>query len=362
VSTVADRLAARIARDGPLPFADVMEEALYGEGGYYARDELAIGPYGDFVTGSSVSPLFGRATARVASRLAIQLAERQDYLEIGYGGGEHLAAVAEGLGITAGGRIRAWDRVPRATPPGVTRLDSLDALEAGEVHGLVFSYELFDALPVHRLIGRGGGSVGELLVDWRPDSGFRYLEADLSTPALAELLGGQALERGQVADLAPGWRPLYRRLARALGRGMIVTFDYGYERARLLDPRIRRDGTLACYRRQRVHRDALRRLGEEDLTAHVDWTAIREAGEAEGLETVALTRQARWLVAAGIFDDIGDSRTVVQSAARTLLDGEGMGEEIRVLVQARGLDVASVLDLAVLGGAHADAPTAPASP
>lgn len=352
--TVADRLAARILREGPLPFAAVMEEALYGGGGYYARERLAIGTEGDFVTGSSLSSLFGWTTARVVLRVAGELLGRADYLEVGYGGGEHLAAVAERLAAAAsGGRIRAWDRVPRPTPPGVIRLDSLDEVGAGAIHGVIFSYELFDAIPVHRLVGLAEGTVGELRVGWCETGGFRYQPSELSDPALVDLLGDQRLEEGQIADLAPGWRPLYRRLAGALGRGLIVTFDYGYERTQLLDPRVRRHGTVACYTRHTVHRNALDRLGDQDLTAHVDWTALREEGEAAGLETVALTRQARWLLAAGLFEELAEGgRVPAPLEARALLDGGGMGEEIRVLVQSRGVRVENVLDLALLGGAQ----------
>lgn len=332
-----------------------MEEALYGPGGYYARDEIAIGPEGDFVTGSALSPLFGRATARVVGRLSQELDRPADYLEVGYGGAEHLEAVMDALGNGLGGRILAWDRIAHGVPSGAERLASLGDLEAGSLEGLVFSYELFDALPVHRLIGRSGGEVGELWVDWRDDEGFVYVEGQLSNPGLADLLGGQSLREGQVADLAPGWRPLYRDLARVLGRGLIVTCDYGFERAQLLDPRVRLNGTLACYSRHRVHRDAFRGLGEEDLTAHVDWTALRQAGEAEGLETVILTRQARWLLAAGISEDL-EPGTRPSAQARMLLDLGGMGEEIRVLVQARDVRADRILDLAAPG---ARAPRSP---
>jgi SAM-dependent MidA family methyltransferase len=97
---------------------------------------------------------------------------------------------------------------------------------------------------------------------------------------------------------------------------------------------VRQAGTLACYRGQRVHRDALRDLGEQDLTAHVDFTALREAGEAAGLTTVAFLRQAPYLAAAGMFDELALTPELSGDAQR-LLDGEGMGEAIRVLVQAR---------------------------
>ena len=343
---MARRLAERIRDEGPLPFAVVMEEALYGEGGYYARERPAIGADGDFVTGSSLSPMFGRATARVVERVGAVLGRDADYLEIGFGGGEHLETVAEALAGPRARRLLAWDRVSRPAPPGVRVLADRGELGRLAIEGVVFSYELFDALPVHRLIGRGEGDVGELLVDWRADCGFVYVEADLSDRGLQDLLVGHRLERRQIADLSPAQAPLYRDLARSLRRGLLITCDYGYERSRLLDARVRRHGTLASYSRHRVSRDALIDLGQRDLTAHVDFTALREAGEAEGLDTLAFTRQAPWLVAAGIFDEIAASGAPASAQARMLLDGEGMGEEIRVLIQSRGL---SAQARAVLG-------------
>jgi SAM-dependent MidA family methyltransferase len=189
--------------------------------------------------------------------------------------------------------------------------------------------------------------VGELLVDWRLEDGFVYVESDLSSDELEDLLAGHRLEPGQVADLAPSWGPLYGEIARGLRRGLLITCDYGYERARLLDARVRRHGTVACYSRHRVSRDALSALGRQDLTAHVDFTALREAGEAAGLETMCFTRQAPWLVAAGIFDEIAATGAPASAQARMLLDGEGMGEEIRVLVQSVGVDARDLLGAAV---------------
>lgn len=327
-----------------------MEEALYGEGGYYNRQSLAIGPAGDFVTGASYSELFGRATARLLERLGRVLGRPADLLEAGCGDGRHLGAVASSA--PEGSRLWGWDRVRRPLPDGVGALANLDELPA-PIEGLVFSYELFDALPVHRLVGRDDRSVGELWVVRGEDGRLAWDSGELSRPELADLLGSESLEPGQVADLAPGWVPLYRRLARSLGRGLLVTCDYGYERPRLLDSRVRRHGTLAAYRRHRVHRDALSDLGAQDLTAHVDFTALREAGEAAGLETLAFTRQALWLSALGIFEGLAPegedaAELDLRQQAALLLDPEGMGEEIRVLVQARGVDAMRSLDSQIL--------------
>jgi SAM-dependent MidA family methyltransferase len=343
--TPADPLRERIRAAGPIPFAAFMEEALYGEAGYYNRPDPPIGEAGDFVTGASLSPLFGRATARLLRRLDRALGRPADLFEAGYGTGAHLGNVVAALSGEAR-RVLAWDRVARPAPPGVEVTERLD--EVGPVDGLIFSYELFDALPVHRLVGREDG-VGELWVDLDSEGGFTWKEAELSDPALPNLLAGSRLEPGQIADLAPGWVPLYREIAERLGRGLLVTCDYGFERERLLDVRIRRHGTLACFSRQRVHRNPFVLIGEQDLTAHVDFTALIRAGEEAGLTTVALTRQALWLTACGLFDDLQDATPEARQEAMALLDGEGMGEDIRVLVQAKGIDPGEVLDLRMLG-------------
>jgi SAM-dependent MidA family methyltransferase len=345
VSAPAERLRQCIQSSGPIPFAAFMEEALYGEGGYYRRAELPIGEAGDFVTGSSLSPLFGRATGRVLRRLDSELGRPAELFEAGYGGGAHLGAVVEFLGgEREGRRLRGWDRVARPMPAGVERVAALEDIGEGEIEGLVFSYELFDALPVHHLIGRAVGGIGELWVDLDAEGRFAWREGELSDPSLAALLGGASLAPGQVADLSPQWAPLYAALARRLGRGLLVTCDYGFPRPRLLDPRVRRHGTLACYRRQTVHRDPFADVGAQDLTAHVDFTALIEAGEAAGLSTFTLTRQALWLSACGLFEDLAEADVSTRQEAIALLDGEGMGEEIRALVQARGVAPERVLD------------------
>lgn len=322
-----------------------MDQALYGEGGYYRREALAIGEDGDFVTGSSLSPLFGRATARLLRRLDAALGRSAGLLEAGFGTGSHLAHVLSALSGPEARRVQAWDRVPRPVPQGAVAVSDLSKIPDGGIEGLIFSYELFDALPFHRLIGQADGSVGELWVDQGEDGGFAWREGELSDPALLDLLRDPdvELQPGQIADLAPGWAPLYGTLARKLGRGLLVTCDYGYERERLLDPRVRMHGTLACYSRQRVHRNPFVLVGEQDLTAHVDFTALIRAGEAAGLTTFAFSRQALWLAACGLFEDLQDAPAETRMAAMTLLDGEGMGEDIRVLVQARGIDPAAVL-------------------
>src|SRR6187402_993912 len=116
----------------PLPFAAFMEEALYGEGGYYRREALAIGEAGDFVTGSSLSSLFGRATARLLQRLDAALDHPAELLEAGYGTGAHLGHVLSSL-EEKGRRVRAWDRVARPVPEGAMPIDDLAGIPEGTI-------------------------------------------------------------------------------------------------------------------------------------------------------------------------------------------------------------------------------------
>lgn len=355
MSTPAQRLRERIGAEGSIPFAEFMAEALYGEGGYYRKEESPIGTHGDFVTGSSLSPLFGRATARLIRGLDELLGRPADILEVGYGNGLHLQSLLAAIEGNEGRRVMAMDRVARPLPPGVERLSELEDLPAGTVQGLVFSYELFDALPIHRLVGTTDGGLGELWVELGPDDQFQYRQGDLSDPRLVSCLGpggAEALAPGQVVDVAAEWAPLYAGLAESIGRGLLVTCDYGFERPKLFDRRVRFHGTLACYRRQQVHRDPFSDVGKQDLTAHVDFTTLSETGVAAGLETVAFTRQARWLMACGLFEELQQADQADRLQAMDLLSPDGMGEEIRVLVQARSVNPGALFDLTVLGGSN----------
>lgn len=349
--SVAERLRRRIAAAGPIPFATFMEEALYGAGGYYRRSESPIGKDGDFITGTSYSSLFGRATARLLRRLDSELGRPADFFEVGYGTGEHLRDLLAGLGEETGRRILACDRVQRPVQAGVEVIGEVTDLEPRRIEGLIFSYELFDALPVHRLIGRADAELAELWVDLGADGAFEFVERELSEPGLRALLGEDAspLLPGQVADVSPAWVPLYRQMAERLNRGLLLTFDYGFDRQRLFDPRVRFHGTLACYRQHEVHRNALTHVGEQDLTAHVDFTALQLVGEEAGLQTIAFTRQARWLLACDVFSDLRGADQETRLQAMTLLSPSGMGEEMRLLAQGRDIAAGALLDLELLG-------------
>ncbi len=333
--TVEDRLRARIASEGPLSFAEFMQEALYGEEGFYRRPRLSIGRDGDFITGSSCSPLFGRTTARLLRRLDEVLGFPADFVEAGPGNGDHLRAVLDALAGAGSRRFLACDRVERPLADGVRFVGGVGQLPG--VRGLIFSYELFDALPVHRLRRSEDGDVEELGVTVDASGRLAWQPIPPADPRLEAFLAASSvsLVPGQIADISLDWEIVYRQLAAALAEGILVTCDYGFETAALFDPRVRLHGTVAAYRAHRVHRDVLRAPGEQDLTAHVDFGRLRRTGEAAGLRTIAFLRQGVYLAAAGLFEDLARDPGH-RAEAQELLAGEGMGESIRVLIQARG--------------------------
>ena len=342
--TLAERLRERIRREGPISFADFMDAALYDpDGGYYARG-ARIGEGGDFVTSPSLSPAFAATIARRFAADAALLDGPLRFVEVGAASGEFLTAFATALErdapeVSARTRSTAVERsaagrATLASHPFEVLRDAAE-LPEGSVTGWVFANELFDALPVARVRVSSCGALEELRVSVEGER-FAWI-ARPAPPAWAEALAarGVVLQAGQVAEVRPGAAALHRRLARALARGRIVLFDYGHRAGTLYHPFARPSGTLAVHEGGRRGGDPLDRPGERDLTAHVDWDELIAAGESEGLSTEGPIRQGRFLTESGIFDFA--TNEAEKWRIYRLVDPAGMGDEISVLVQSRGM-------------------------
>ncbi|HEY7574007.1 MAG TPA: SAM-dependent methyltransferase [Thermoanaerobaculia bacterium] len=347
MSRLAETLGQRIAREGPISFSDFMAAALYDpDDGYYARG-APIGEPGDFATAPSLSPAFAGAIAREFRRETAGLEGAVDFVEAGAGEGrflDDLAAALEREAPELSRRVR-WTAVERSgaarralagrgRPEGLRVLGSAEELSTGSVRGWIFSNELFDALPVVRLEG-GERGPSELKVGFE-GAAFVWVRAP-APPEAVELLAesGVTLAAGQVAEVSTEAAPLYRRLARALGAGSLVTFDYGHRARVLYHAFARPRGTLAVHSGGRRGGDPLDRPGEVDLTAHVNWDALVRAGEEEGLSTRGIFRQGEYLARSGIIDVA--STDAEKWRAYRLVDPEGMGEELSVLIQSRSI-------------------------
>ncbi len=349
--SLSERLRERILREGAISFSDFMRAALYdSEDGYYARGP-SIGEGGDFLTSPHVSPAFAAALARLFAIDTDRLGGRVDFVEVGAGGGRFLEDFAAALrqldpALHAGLRLIAVETSPegrraigeRRIAPEPVILQSAAELLEGSVEGWIFSNELYDALPVARVMGSPGGLL-ELRV---AAEGERFIWTAAAAPAdYQDYLKSfrVRLEPGQKGEIAPEAAPLHACLARALRRGWLVAFDYGHPARTLYHPLARREGTLAVHWRGRRGGDPLDAPGAHDLTAHVNWDSLLAAGETAGLRTERLMRQGLFLTEAGIFDFAGTDAE--KWRIFRLVDPGGMGEEISVLVQSRGVTTGS---------------------
>jgi SAM-dependent MidA family methyltransferase len=360
---LAERLRARIRRAGPVTFRDWMEAALYDEReGYYRRRDLARwGRAGDYRTGPETSPLFAATFARYFAALFDELGRPPSFflVEAGGGAGHFAEGVLRTLRRDApelfgalryvfaeaseDARRRAAERlVPFAARVEFRRLEEF--AEAPEAC-VLFSNELLDALPVHRVRARGGRLV-ELCVGVDERGDFVWVEREPSTPLLAAHFerAGVRLAEGQAAEVCLAADDWVARAARLVRRGFLVTVDYGAESAELYGPPQRMEGTLRAFRRHAFAEDLLDDPGGQDLTANVNWTQVREAGERAGLRTVLFERLDAFLLRAGLLEQlehesaaVGDEAelTRLRLGARELILPGRMASHFQVMVQKR---------------------------
>lgn len=352
-------LLERIARQGPLTFAAFMEACLYDPAhGYYTQRVPARGQR-DYVTSPEVGPVFGRLLAWQLRELWEGLVRpaRFDLVECGAGRGELAAEILKTAGEKAAGFAAALRLTLVETSPGLRqqaraslaayqeRVKFVEQLPASGVVGCVFSNELVDALPVHRVVQRAG-ELREIFVTARKGE-LAEVEGEASSPELARYLArsGARLEDGQQAEVQLAALTWLEKAAAALERGFLLTIDYGY-RARELYGAAHQRGTLLAYREHRVAEDWLAFPGEQDLTAQVNFTALEERGRALGLQTLGYVPQTQFLLAlaraSGLVERLErDASSPEARAARNqlkqLVHPEGMGEAFKVLVQAKGV-------------------------
>ena len=352
------RLSAEIRASGSVSFARFMEVALHDpEAGYYARGPERLGRGGDFYTASDVGPAFGAALARLIAEMDEALGDPSPFRYVEHGAGRGILvqdvlrslgddrpALASRLAIelldtSPGMRDAARVAVPRA------RVAPPEAAGRGG-SGVVVAVELFDALPVHRVRRRGGDLV-EVRVALEGD---RLVEVEREAEAaLVEAAAryDSAPSDGDEAELSLALPEVLASLVGTIDRGFVVVVDYGHEAERL-SARAHRRGTLLAYRRHAVTEDYLDHVGEQDLTAHVNLTWLRDEGARRGLALLAMTTQDRFLVANGILEgldakDDSLAATKRRLQAKQLLHPGGMGTTFKVAVFAKGVSPVPVL-------------------
>lgn len=356
----------RIREKGRITFAEYMRACLYEPGlGYYTSPGRKVGRTGDFYTSINVHHLFGRLIAREICRMWELMASPAhfDIVEAGSGNGQLARDILDAITeinpalyevltcrlIEAEPSLEAIQHDMLACHAGKAAWSTPADLTAGRLSfsGCLLSNELIDSFPVH-LVEMADDGLREIYVTTIGDEFAEILDIP-STPGLEERLMwlGTELFAGQRAEIsleAPQW---LADVAGAMVRGFIMTIDYGYPAAELYAP-FRKNGTLLCYYRHRTEENPFIRVGLQDMTAHVDFTTLIRRGDELGLTKVWFGEQYRFLMGAGMLDEMLTLETSASTVEerlknrlilkRLILPDGGMGDTFKVLIQAKGVD------------------------
>lgn len=351
------RVAAHIRaaiRDagGWISFARYMELALYAPGlGYYAAGATKFGFAGDFTTAPELSTLFGRTLARQVRQVLDETGG--DVLEFGAGSGKLAADLLlelERLGtlparylileLSAELQARQFDTLAARAPHLAERVSWLQALP-GTFSGVMLGNEVLDAMPVHIVVRRAGMLLERGVV--AQDDGFAWSERPCESAVLRSIADKLALPDGYLTEINLAAPAFVVSLAERLARGAMLFIDYGFGRSEYYHPQ-RAQGTLMCHYRHHAHDDPFLHPGLQDITAHVDFSAIADAGTHAGLDLLGYATQAHVLINCGITALLGgvspaDAAAYLPLAnqAQRLLSPAEMGELFKVIALGRGV-------------------------
>ncbi len=359
-------ILARIKEKGRITFENYMRTCLYEPGlGYYTSPGHKVGAEGDFYTSINVHRVFGRLIAREIGRMWETMAAPAhfDIVEAGAGNGQlardildTIAEINSGLYdilvyrlIEAEPSLQDIQREMLAGHRNKAAWNAPADLSTGKLSfsGFLFSNELIDSFPVH-LVEMTVNGLKEVYVTAEGEEFSEILDLP-STPELEEYLKRHCIELfpGQRAEINLESSRWLEGVARALTRGYVMTIDYGFTAAELYAP-MRKNGTLLCYHRHKVEENPYRRAGRQDMTSHVDFTNLISRGEELGLTKIWFGEQYRFLMGAGLMDEIATLESGAASEEehlknrltlkKLILPEGGMGDTFKILIQAKGLE------------------------
>ncbi len=341
-----------IAHHGSIPFGRYMELALYAPGlGYYTAGKQKFGSAGDFVTAPEAYPVFGRCLARTAIEVLGWLGGGA-ILEVGAGSGKLAATMLTELAergalpeayyileLSPDLRERQVATIRQTAPEHAAGVRWLDHLPEPGFRGLVVANELLDAMPVERF-KVAGRTAKQLGVTWR-EGRFDWIERP-APPIVAERVESLALASGYVSEIGLAAEAWVRTIGERVAAGVLLLIDYGFPRAEFYHPD-RANGTLMCHYRHRAHPDPLILSGLQDITAHIDFTAIAQAGVDVGMNLLGYTSQAAFLIGSGLDEfarasnpnDVRAHLALTEQIKKLTLPHE-MGELFKVCALGRG--------------------------
>jgi SAM-dependent MidA family methyltransferase len=363
MSQLTHIMKSLIHKSGPITFDKFMEVALYHpEHGYYASGKAKIGRSGDYYTSPCVHPAFGEILSRFICR-AYEVANGPDFTVVDMGAGRGFLAL-DILDSLKRNNPKLYERLTysvielspnlREEEKSILKghmhkirwVDSLSDLETKSICGVFISNELVDSFPFHRAKFKNGELL-EIFVTIE-DEGFVQILDKPSNIGLKEYFKGYNLEfeNEQEVEISLKAKEWLSDIARALAKGFVLTIDYGYLASELFDPS-RMKGTFMCFHKHTANENPCSNIGEQDITAHVDFSNLIRVGEAVELNTVKYTTQGQFLIDWGILDiaerysgeekssDILSQKN--RMAIKSLFLPELMGNKFKVLIQEKNL-------------------------
>lgn len=347
---VAKKIRTEIQQEGPMSFARFMEIALYAPGlGYYCVGTEKIGPRGDFVTAPEISPLFAQCLAAYCQK-ALTPFQHKTILEIGAGTGRLAVGILKTLAeqnclpdryyildLSPELQQRQQVFIQAQAPEWYSRVKWLSELPKEPFDGVIIANEVLDAMPV-TLFQQTKNGLQERVVALDDNNQFIWSLRPVSPELLQEI---QALEidfpLNYYSEINLNAAPWIRSLSNVLHQGEIVLIDYGFLRAEYYHPQ-RATGTLMCHFQQRAHTDPLILTGIQDITSHVDFTAVGNAAEASGLKVSHYSTQAQFLLNQGLLEfmqraaSTPEQQFTLANQVKMLTLPSEMGELFKVMI------------------------------
>ncbi len=341
------------AQDGWIPFSRFMELALYAPGlGYYSAGARKFGAAGDFVTAPEISPLFGRTLARQVAEIMAQ--SEPHIIELGAGSGklaadmlgelEKLGVLPESysiLEVSPDLRERQQALLQERVPHLAARVHWLDALPEN-IPGALIANEVLDALPVHLLHWKDGGVLERGVTS--EGKNFAWQEHLIENTALLQAAQQISVPDDYVSEISLAARGLIGSLCERLNKGLLLFIDYGFGAGEYYHPQ-RAQGTLMCHYRHHAHDDPFFLPGLQDITAHVDFTAVAESAIDSGAHLLGYTTQAHFLINCGITGLLQETAPEnlrdylpLSAQLQKLTSPAEMGELFKVMVLGKGFD------------------------
>jgi SAM-dependent MidA family methyltransferase len=361
MNSLKEKIIEKIKREGPITFEAFMEMALYEPGfGYYASEKTGIGKTGDFYTSQHVHPVFGTMLGKQLKEMWEIMNKPSDFLivEPGAGAGYMCKDIIDYLnkqGLLDSFTYLIIENNPftrdkqkillKDYTEKVKWMSSLEELSS--IRGCILSNELLDSFPVH--IIEMGNELQEIYVTVDNENDIKEIKGNPSTDALNYYLKefSISLPTGYRTEINLRIKEWLRTLSEVILEGFIFTIDYGYP-AWDFYSEDRNRGTLLCYYKHQVNENPYQKIGEQDITAHVNFTSVRKWGEDYGFETVGFCQQGIFFVSLGIdeviqeiYENQSDYLFEISKIKKLIFPG-AIGETHKVMIQYKGRKIPEI--------------------